>query len=141
MSDAYDYGVATGPLKLKKPKGLFKKTASKDKKKSKHRHKHKHKHKRGPGEKKQQKDSAEKDKSNGDDDDDDGIRDGQGSPMEPQTEPPTESLTEAEKKYREALHQRRLERIDRLASKSHRDRVKEFNEKLERAPEHHDMPK
>ncbi|KAJ2857438.1 hypothetical protein J3B02_001002 [Coemansia erecta] len=86
MSDAYEYGVANGPLKLKKPKDLFKKTE----------------------------------------------------------EPPLDSkeaLTEAEKKYREALHQRKLERIDRLASKSYRDRVKEFNEKLERAPEHHDMPK
>ncbi|KAJ1643755.1 hypothetical protein LPJ64_004512 [Coemansia asiatica] len=127
MSDAYEYGVANGPLKLKKPKDLFKKTSSS----SKDKHKHKH------GKRK----NREKHKKKHEGQNIDDSKDHEETTSE---EPPLDSkeaLTEAEKKYREALHQRKLERIDRLASKSYRDRVKEFNEKLERAPEHHDMPK
>ncbi|KAJ2704211.1 hypothetical protein FB645_003446 [Coemansia sp. IMI 203386] len=122
MSDAYDYGVAnTGPLKLKKSKGLFKKTSS-AKGKDKRKHKHKRKSK-----------TNEQDASSEDDNDKD--------KGEKKSDKPSESMTEAEKKYREILKQRKLERIERLASKSYRERVKEFNEKLERTPEHHDMPK
>ncbi|KAJ2235906.1 hypothetical protein IWW45_002217 [Coemansia sp. RSA 485] len=122
MSDAYDYGVAnTGPLKLKKSKGLFKKTSS-AKGKDKRKHKHKRKSKTNEQDASSE-DGNDKDKS------------------EKRPDKPSESMTEAEKKYREILKQRKLERIERLASKSYRDRVKEFNEKLERTPEHHDMPK
>ncbi|KAJ1671204.1 hypothetical protein GGF44_001709 [Coemansia sp. RSA 1694] len=94
MSDAYDYGVAKGPLKLKKTKGLFKK--SKKKKST---------------TKKEEIASANV------------IR------------------TDAEKRHDDILMKRKMDRIDKMSEKSYRDRVKEFNEKLERAPEHHDMPK
>ncbi|KAJ2825525.1 hypothetical protein GGI24_003134, partial [Coemansia furcata] len=90
MSDAYDYGVVSGPLKLaktKKKKDLFKKKKPKSK------------------------------------------------------DIPKERRTDAEKRHDDMLKKRKLERIDKMAEKSYRDRVKEFNEKLERAPEHHDMPK
>ncbi|KAJ2604086.1 hypothetical protein H4R99_002036 [Coemansia sp. RSA 1722] len=110
MSDAYDYGVAnTGPLKLKKSKGLFKKTAS-AKGKDKRKHKHKRKSK-----------TNEHDASSEDDNDNDKDKD----KREKRSDKPSESMTEAEKKYREILKQRKLERIERLASKSYRERVKD----------------
>ncbi|KAJ2655854.1 hypothetical protein IWW48_005327 [Coemansia sp. RSA 1200] len=49
--------------------------------------------------------------------------------------------TEAEKRFDDMQMKRKLERIDQLAEKSFGDRVKEFNEKMERTPEHNDMPK
>ncbi|KAI7832890.1 hypothetical protein BX661DRAFT_129339, partial [Kickxella alabastrina] len=49
--------------------------------------------------------------------------------------------TDAEKRHDEILKKRKLEHVEKLAEKSYRDRIKEFNDKLERAPEHHDMPK
>ncbi|KAJ2028562.1 hypothetical protein IWW57_002093 [Coemansia sp. S610] len=52
-----------------------------------------------------------------------------------------ERRTDAEKRHEDILKKRKMERIDKLAEKSYRERVKDFNEKLERAPEHNDMPK
>ncbi|KAJ2505474.1 hypothetical protein GGI11_006997 [Coemansia sp. RSA 2049] len=49
--------------------------------------------------------------------------------------------TEAEQRFDDMQMKRKLERIDQLAEKSFGDRVKEFNEKMERTPEHNDMPK
>ncbi|KAJ2893101.1 hypothetical protein GGI21_001577 [Coemansia aciculifera] len=94
MSDAYDYGVAKGALKLKK-KPLFKK--------------------KKPEKKKRVVVNAPSSSSS--------------------------SRTDAEKRHEDILMKRKMERIEKMAEKSYRDRVKEFNEKLERAPEHHDMPK
>lgn len=34
-----------------------------------------------------------------------------------------------------------MEKIEELAKQSHKDRVSEFNKKLERLSEHHDIPK
>ncbi|KAJ2630099.1 hypothetical protein H4R22_002903, partial [Coemansia sp. RSA 1290] len=49
--------------------------------------------------------------------------------------------TEAEKRHEEVLRKRKLEQIEKLAEKSHQERVKEFNELLEQTPEQHDMPR
>ncbi|KAJ2559345.1 hypothetical protein EV175_000374 [Coemansia sp. RSA 1933] len=49
--------------------------------------------------------------------------------------------TEAEKRFDDMQMKRKLQHIERLAEKSFGDRVKEFNEKLERTPEHNDMPR
>ncbi|KAJ1667608.1 hypothetical protein IW140_002187 [Coemansia sp. RSA 1813] len=99
MPDEYDYGVVHGSLKLKKPKGLFKKTTKKLRK---------------PKSKKQ---PAKTDNAS------------------------SIAKTEAEKRFDDMKKKRKLEHIERLAEKSFGDRVKEFNEKLERTPEHNDVPK
>lgn len=49
--------------------------------------------------------------------------------------------TAAEKKFEESLAKREQERIAKLASKSHKTRVKEFNEYLANLSEHHDIPR
>ncbi|KAI8048322.1 uncharacterized protein B0P05DRAFT_576031 [Gilbertella persicaria] len=49
--------------------------------------------------------------------------------------------TEAEKKFEETKRQRQMERVSKAAAKSHKDRVQEFNQKLEKLSEHHDIPK
>ncbi|OUS42227.1 hypothetical protein BE221DRAFT_63891 [Ostreococcus tauri] len=50
--------------------------------------------------------------------------------------------TEAEKAYEEAYRKQHEARLVReLASKSHKDKVREFNEKLSKMSEHHDLPK
>lgn len=69
--------------------------------------------------------------------------------------------TEAELKFEEAQRQRvnnigcftqdllifffffykQMERVSKAANKSHKDRVSEFNQKLEKLSEHHDIPK
>ncbi|KAJ2862887.1 hypothetical protein GGH94_003971 [Coemansia aciculifera] len=54
---------------------------------------------------------------------------------------PKERRTDAEKRHDDMQMKRKMERIEKMAEKSYRDRVKDFNEKLERAPEHNDMPK
>ncbi|KAJ2036122.1 hypothetical protein IW146_000080 [Coemansia sp. RSA 922] len=57
------------------------------------------------------------------------------------TDIPKERRTDAEKRHDDMQMKRKMERIDKMAEKSYRERVKDFNEKLERAPEHNDMPK
>ncbi|KAI8882946.1 DUF1754-domain-containing protein [Backusella circina FSU 941] len=49
--------------------------------------------------------------------------------------------TEAERKFEETKRQRQMERVAKQAAQSHRDRVAEFNQKLENLSEHHDIPK
>ncbi|KAJ2356620.1 hypothetical protein IWW50_000882 [Coemansia erecta] len=59
-------------------------------------------------------------------------------PVPEQTGP---EKTQAELKYEETQKRRKLEQIERLAGKSYREQIKEFNDKLEREPEQHDMPR
>ncbi|KAG5353676.1 hypothetical protein C0989_003813 [Termitomyces sp. Mn162] len=49
--------------------------------------------------------------------------------------------TEAEKRFEEAQKRRLAERVAKLASKTHKERVSEFNTYLETLSEHHDIPK
>mmetsp|Transcript_6776 Transcript_6776/g.14977 ORF Transcript_6776/g.14977 Transcript_6776/m.14977 type:complete len:145 (+) Transcript_6776:236-670(+) len=49
--------------------------------------------------------------------------------------------TAAERKFEERVRKLEEERLRKLAGKSHRDRVKEFNEHLAKLSEHHDIPK
>ncbi|KAG1175811.1 hypothetical protein G6F70_003907 [Rhizopus microsporus] len=49
--------------------------------------------------------------------------------------------TEAELKFEEIQRKRQMERVSKAATKSHKDRVSEFNQKLEKLSEHHDIPK
>ncbi|KAG6910536.1 hypothetical protein DXG01_009955 [Tephrocybe rancida] len=49
--------------------------------------------------------------------------------------------TEAEKRFEEVQKRRLAERVAKLASKTHKDRVSEFNNHLESLSEHHDIPK
>ncbi|KAF5352661.1 hypothetical protein D9756_005978 [Leucocoprinus leucothites] len=49
--------------------------------------------------------------------------------------------TEAEKRFEERQKQRMAERVAKLAGKTHKERVNEFNAKLEALSEHHDIPK
>jgi protein FAM32A len=49
--------------------------------------------------------------------------------------------TEAERKFDDRVRKLEEERIRKLAQKSHKDRIKEFNEKLANLSEHHDIPK
>ncbi|TBU49923.1 hypothetical protein BD309DRAFT_996522 [Dichomitus squalens] len=53
----------------------------------------------------------------------------------------SERKTAAEKRFEETQKRRLAEKVARLASKSHKDRVSEFNAKLEALSEHHDIPK
>ncbi|TPX36171.1 hypothetical protein SmJEL517_g01440 [Synchytrium microbalum] len=49
--------------------------------------------------------------------------------------------TPAELKFEEIQRQRALERAEKMAQKSHKERVAEFNSKLENLSEHYDIPK
>ncbi|TFK56660.1 DUF1754-domain-containing protein [Heliocybe sulcata] len=49
--------------------------------------------------------------------------------------------TEAERRFEETQKRRMAEKVARLANKTHKDRVSEFNNKLEALSEHHDIPK
>ncbi|EAU92792.1 hypothetical protein CC1G_01837 [Coprinopsis cinerea okayama7 len=49
--------------------------------------------------------------------------------------------TEAEKRFEEVQRQRLAQRVAKLAKKTHKDRVAEFNSHLESLSEHHDIPK
>ncbi|TFK30898.1 DUF1754-domain-containing protein [Coprinopsis marcescibilis] len=49
--------------------------------------------------------------------------------------------TEAERRFEEIQRQRLLQRVAKLAKKTHKDRVAEFNNHLESLSEHHDIPK
>ena len=52
-----------------------------------------------------------------------------------------DTRTAAEKKYDAIMEKRELEEIEKLAAKSHRDKIREFNEKLESLSEHYDLQK
>ncbi|KAF9015628.1 hypothetical protein BDQ17DRAFT_1269593 [Cyathus striatus] len=49
--------------------------------------------------------------------------------------------TEAERRFEEVQKRRLAQRVAKLANKTHKDRVNEFNTKLESLSEHHDIPK
>ncbi|THH02620.1 hypothetical protein EW026_g315 [Hermanssonia centrifuga] len=49
--------------------------------------------------------------------------------------------TAAEKRFEETQRRRLAERVAKLATQTHKDRVNEFNNKLEALSEHHDIPK
>ncbi|GAA5869813.1 hypothetical protein JCM1840_007643 [Sporobolomyces johnsonii] len=49
--------------------------------------------------------------------------------------------TEAQRRFEEVQRKRLLEKAAKAAAKSHKDRVAEFNEKLENLSEHYDIPK
>ncbi|RXK38457.1 hypothetical protein M231_04222 [Tremella mesenterica] len=72
-----------------------------------------------------------------------GEREGSGS-ISPRAAPPPENgirMTEAERRYYEKQKQRREERAKKAAPTTHKDRITELNNKLERIPDHNDMPK
>lgn len=55
---------------------------------------------------------------------------------------PRDARTKAEIAHEEAFrkqHERRV--IEEMANKSHKDKVREFNEKLSKLTEHNDLPK
>ena len=55
---------------------------------------------------------------------------------------PKDTRTKAEIAHEEAFrkqHERRV--IEEMANKSHKDKVREFNEKLSKLTEHNDLPK
>lgn len=54
---------------------------------------------------------------------------------------PEEELTEAQKKALRLKEERERKELEKVASKSHRDRVEEFNEKLGQLTEHNDIPR
>ncbi|KAJ7161398.1 hypothetical protein C8R43DRAFT_992738 [Mycena crocata] len=49
--------------------------------------------------------------------------------------------TDAERRFEEVQKRRLAERVSKLANKTHKDRVSEFNAHLESLSEHHDIPK
>lgn len=50
-------------------------------------------------------------------------------------------LTPAERRYLQQWENIDLQRISKVASKSHRDRIQEFNQYLANLSEHYDIPK
>ncbi|KAI0756828.1 DUF1754-domain-containing protein [Daedaleopsis nitida] len=49
--------------------------------------------------------------------------------------------TAAERRFEEVQKKRLAAKVAKLANKTHKDRVSEFNSKLEALSEHHDIPK
>lgn len=52
-----------------------------------------------------------------------------------------DTRTEAEKRFEAKMLEAEQQRLAKLATMSHRDRVREFNDKLASLSEHHDIPK
>lgn len=50
-------------------------------------------------------------------------------------------MTSSELKFKEISRKRLEEKAEKIALKSHKERVAEFNSYLERLSEHHDIPK
>ena len=55
--------------------------------------------------------------------------------------PATDTRTAAERRFDEQAAKTQEKLIRSMASKSHRDKVKDFNEYLSKLREHHDIPK
>ncbi|GBE77730.1 hypothetical protein BKA93DRAFT_757808 [Sparassis latifolia] len=53
----------------------------------------------------------------------------------------SDKKTAAEKRFEEVQKKRLAAKVAKLANKTHKDRVNEFNNKLEALSEHHDIPK
>ncbi|KAK7064080.1 hypothetical protein R3P38DRAFT_2822293 [Favolaschia claudopus] len=49
--------------------------------------------------------------------------------------------TDAERRFEEVQRERLAQKVAKLANKTHKDRVSEFNAHLESLSEHHDIPK
>ncbi|KAM0746493.1 hypothetical protein T439DRAFT_293826, partial [Meredithblackwellia eburnea MCA 4105] len=49
--------------------------------------------------------------------------------------------TDAQRRFEEVQRKRLLEKAAKAATRTHKDRVAEFNEKLENLSEHYDIPK
>ena len=49
--------------------------------------------------------------------------------------------TDAEKRYAEKMEKREVENLRKMAQRSHRDRITQFNEHLGQLTEHYDIPK
>ncbi|KAI0296256.1 hypothetical protein BC826DRAFT_1006113 [Russula brevipes] len=52
-----------------------------------------------------------------------------------------ERKTAAEKRFQDVQRKRLADKVKKMAGKTHKDRVHEFNSKLEALSEHHDIPK
>ncbi|KAH8835491.1 hypothetical protein DL96DRAFT_1574460 [Flagelloscypha sp. PMI_526] len=63
---------------------------------------------------------------------------GRGSPA---GSSPADRKTDAERRFEETQRKRLAQKVAKLAGKSHKDRVSEFNNHLESLSEHHDIPK
>ncbi|OMJ25004.1 Protein FAM32A-like [Smittium culicis] len=50
-------------------------------------------------------------------------------------------LTASEERFKRIQDKRKKEKIEKFISKSHKEKVQEFNERLDKLPEHNDMPK
>ncbi|OMO91115.1 hypothetical protein COLO4_18611 [Corchorus olitorius] len=50
-------------------------------------------------------------------------------------------LTPAERKFLQQTHKLELQRLAKMATKSHRERIQEFNQYLANLTEHYDIPK
>lgn len=59
----------------------------------------------------------------------------------PSEEEKTDTRTPAERKFDERAAQLEAERVSKLAAKSHREKVREFNERIARETEHFDIPR
>ncbi|KAJ2770888.1 hypothetical protein IWQ56_001170 [Coemansia nantahalensis] len=121
MGGEYEYGVVPGALKLKKG-ALTKKPSKKPAKKP--SKKWKSSKRAAPGEQAAPATTGEEHPESA-----------SGS------EQPPRAPTAAERRFEEMRRKRTLERIEKLAEKPYRERIKEFNEQLEREPEQHDMPR
>ncbi|KAI8618691.1 hypothetical protein BC830DRAFT_904850 [Chytriomyces sp. MP71] len=55
--------------------------------------------------------------------------------------PSGRALTEAEKRFEETRRKRQQDKAAKMAQKSHKERVQEFNAYLESLSEHHDIPR
>lgn len=64
----------------------------------------------------------------------------EGAPIPPRDDV-EDRRTEAEKRRDEHMKRLEMQQIKKLAVKSHRERVKEFNEQLASLSEHYDIPK
>ena len=64
----------------------------------------------------------------------------EGEAIEESTEQ-TDRRTAAERRYDETQAKRAAEKTKKMATKSHRERVAEFNAHLASLSEHHDIPK
>ncbi|CAL1695006.1 unnamed protein product [Somion occarium] len=53
----------------------------------------------------------------------------------------SDKKTAAERRFEETQRKRLAAKVAKLATKTHKDRVNEFNTKLELLSEHHDIPK
>ncbi|KAI0734998.1 hypothetical protein C8Q76DRAFT_710591 [Earliella scabrosa] len=66
---------------------------------------------------------------------------GRNSPAVASGSSSSDRKTAAERRFEEVQRKRLAAKVARLANKSHKDRVNEFNSKLEALSEHHDIPK